>query len=219
MIEMNMTGAAWLALVVTFGIAIMSPGPDVFMLLRLGVRDRRGAVLAALGIMVGNTIWTVASVAGVAALLRALPGVLPVLQVLGSAVLIWIGVQSIRSGLRLLRGPRDPGSEPVAQRVTNRPIRLGLLTNLSNPKALLFFAALFSQLLPANATLADRTLIVLVLTAIGVAWFVSFALLTSSSAFQRWFARATPYIDLAAGAVFILVAGAILVELVVTSLR
>lgn len=206
-----MTGAAWATLIVTFGIAIISPGPDVFMLLRLGVRDRRAAVLAALGIMVGNTIWTVASVAGLAALLQALPGLLPTLQVLGSAVLIWIGVQSIRGGVQAFRdrGLTDP---ELAIGVTKRPVRLGLVTNLSNPKALLFFTALFSQILPADALLIERAMIVVVLTAVGVVWFVSFALLTSSRGFQRWFGRATPYIDIVAGAVFILVAAAILVE-------
>lgn len=206
-----MTGAAWATLIVTFGIAIISPGPDVFMLLRLGVRDRRAAVLAALGIMVGNTIWTVASVAGLAALLQALPGLLPTLQVLGSAVLIWIGVQSIRGGVQAFRdrGLTDP---ELAIGVTKHPVRLGLVTNLSNPKALLFFTALFSQILPADALLIERAMIVVVLTAVGVVWFVSFALLTSSRGFQRWFGRATPYIDIVAGAVFILVAAAILVE-------
>lgn len=161
--------------------------------------------------MVGNTIWTVASVAGLAALLQALPGLLPTLQVLGSAVLIWIGVQSIRGGVQAFRdrGLTDP---ELAIGVTKRPVRLGLVTNLSNPKALLFFTALFSQILPADALLIERAMIVVVLTAVGVVWFVSFALLTSSRGFQRWFGRATPYIDIVAGAVFILVAAAILVE-------
>lgn len=212
-----MTGVAWTTLIVTFGIAIVSPGPDVFMLLRLGVRDRRAAVLAALGIMIGNAVWTVASVAGLAALLRALPGALPALQVMGSAVLIWIGVQSIRSGVRSYRDRllEDP---VLTVGVTGHPMRLGLITNLSNPKALLFFTALFSQILPANATLLDRALIVIVLTAVGLAWFVSFALLTSSHGFQRWFGRATPYIDIAAGAVFLIVAGAILLEVLLPAL-
>lgn len=92
-------------------------------------------------------------------------------------------------------------------------MRLGMITNLSNPKALLFFAALFSQILPPDAGWLDRAEIVLVLTAVGLAWFLSFAVLTSSRAFQRWFGRATPHIDLAAGGVFILVAVVILIEL------
>lgn len=206
-----MNAAAWSTLMVTFVVAITVPGPDVFLLLRLGVRERRAALLAAVGIMIGNTAWTVASVLGLAALMRAVPGMLPVLQIAGSAVLIWLGVQSLRGGIRALRTRRD--AHAAAGAVTAHPLRLGLITNLSNPKALLFFAALFSQILPPEAGWADRALIVLALGLVGLVWFGSFALLASSARFQRWFGRATPFIDLLAGAVFILVAGAILIEL------
>lgn len=235
-----MNAAAWTTLLVTFAIAITVPGPDTFLLLRLGVRQRRAALLAACGIMTGNAVWTISSVLGLAALMRALPGALPALQVLGSAVLIWMGAQSIRSGVRALaesrarvakdRTPLTATTAVKAGRaaaevkvpapvlappstVVDHPMRLGMITNLSNPKALLFFAALFSQILPPDAGWLDRAEIVLVLTAVGLAWFLSFAVLTSSRAFQRWFGRATPHIDLAAGGVFILVAVVILIEL------
>ena len=44
--------------------AIVSPGPDLFQIIRVGAKDRRDGVLCALGIMAGNTIWIVASLAG-----------------------------------------------------------------------------------------------------------------------------------------------------------
>ncbi|MFC5338444.1 LysE family translocator [Leucobacter denitrificans] len=216
MIETTMTAASWVTLLTTFAIAIVVPGPDTFLLLRLGVRERRAAVIAAVGIMIGNFLWTSASVLGLAALMRAFPATIPALQALGSAVLIWIGVQSIRSGIRILRsGAAAPvTSSPVP--ATRHPLALGFVTNISNPKALLFFTALFSQLLPSDATALDRTLIVVALTALGLAWFVLFALFTSTPSFQRWFRRATPYFDLAAGLVFLAVAGLVLFELALT---
>lgn len=213
-----MPAAVWAALLATWAVAVVVPGPDTFLLLRLGVRERRAAVLAAVGIMVGNLIWTGASVLGLAALMRTLPGALPVMQLLGSSVLIWIGVQSIRGGLKGLklraRGG-ETGGEEVAEKVTSHPLRLGFITNISNPKALLFYTALFSQLMPMSATAFDRTMIVVVLTVLGLCFFVAFALLASSRAFQRWLGRATPFIDIAAGVVFLLVAGVVLGELVV----
>ena len=214
-----MTATTWLTLLTTFAIAVVVPGPDTFLILRLGIRDRRAALWAACGIMIGNFLWTAASVLGLAALMRAVPGVIPVLQVLGSAVLIWIGIQSIRSGVRLLRSQSADGTvSRMTGSATQHPLRLGFVTNISNPKALLFFTALFSQLLPRDASNLDRTFIVVALTLIGLLWFVLFAWLTSAPSFQRWFARATPYVDLAAGAVFLLVAGVVVVELAVTHL-
>lgn len=204
-----MTSAAWAALVLTWVAAITMPGPDTFLLLRLGVRDRRAAVLAALGIMGGNFAWIAISVLGVTALIGAVPWLLPALQIGGSAVLVWLGVQSIRAGVR---GLRTRGEATLGGEI-RRPFLLGLTTNLANPKALIFFAALFTQVLPADASWAERGAIVAVLVAIGIAWFVGFALATSSRAFQRWFRRASAWIDIAAGVVFVLVAVAILTEL------
>jgi threonine/homoserine/homoserine lactone efflux protein len=209
-----MTATAWAALLAAFSVGVVIPGPDTVLLLRLGLRDRRQALLAAAGITLGNAVWTAASLLGLAALMRALPGALPAMQLLGSAVLIWLGSQSIVSGVR---GLRSGAEAAVAERVTDHPLRLGLVTNLSNPKALLFFAALFSQILPPDASWFDRAAILVALTAICVVWFTAYALLTSSRGFQRWFRRATPVIDSVEGAVFVLVAGAILVELAVAA--
>lgn len=210
-----MTATAWAALLAAFFIGVVIPGPDTLLLLRLGLRDRRQALAAAAGITLGNAIWTTTSLLGLAALMRALPGALPAMQLLGSAVLIWLGAQSIASGVRALRGSPESA---VAERITDHPLRLGLVTNLSNPKALLFFAALFSQILPPDANWFDRAAILIALTAICIAWFSAYALLTSSRGFQRWFRRATPVIDIVAGAVFVLVAGAILIELALSAL-
>lgn len=212
MIDTALTAAAWAAILLAFTLAVIVPGPDTFLILRLGVRERRAAMLAACGIMIGNLVWTGASVLGLAALMRALPGAIPVMQALGSAVLVWIGVQSVLSGLRTLRSRSQDSAAAPAIRTTSRPLLLGIVTNMSNPKALLFFTALFSQLLPADATGVDRVLIVVALTAIGLAWFLIFAWFTSSQQFQRMFQRTTPFIDVAAGLVFLAVAGVVLFE-------
>ncbi|GAA1795687.1 LysE family translocator [Leucobacter iarius] len=211
-----LTAADWLALAAAWIAAIAMPGPDLFLLLRLGIRDRSAALRAAIGIMLGNLAWILVSVLGLSALLRAIPWALPALQVAGSAVLIWIGVQSIRAGLRDLR---DPAAAQTAGAPSTRPLRLGLITNLSNPKALLFFTALFSQMLPPEASWWDRGAIVALLVLIGLAWFCGFALAASARRFQNWFRRASPWIDMVAGTVFVLVAVAILTETALGLLR
>lgn len=217
MIESTLSATTWTALLLTFTVAVIVPGPDTFLLLRLGVRDRRAAVLGGFGVMIGNTLWTSASVLGLAALMRALPAALPTLQAIGSLALVWMGAQSIRGGvatLRLRTPENSPRPEPA--RITEHPLRLGIITNLSNPKALLFFTALFAQLLPPGATALDRALVLVGFTAIGVIWFTAFAICMSARRFQRWFGRATPFIDIAAGVVFLAVAAGVLLELALT---
>lgn len=212
--ELSVTPASWGALLIAWLAAIALPGPDVFLLLKLGIRNRRSAVSAALGIMAGNLLWATASVVGMSALIRAFPFILPALQVAGSCVLIWLGVQSVRGGISQLKH-RDGGPD---MEVTRRPFLLGFVTNIANPKALIFFTALLSQFIPAHATWITSISIIALMWITGVMWFVGVALASSSRAFRNWFGRAAPWFDIVAGAVFILVAVTILSEVVVSAL-
>lgn len=203
-----MTAAGWGGLLLAWFAALALPGPDLFLLLRLAVRDRRAAVLAALGIMSGNLLWIVVSVLGLAALFEALPALLPVMQTVGAGVLGYLGVQSMRSGIAGLREEgADRGDGSVAH-----PWLLGLTTNLANPKALIFFTALLAQFLPSGAGWDLRLAIIAVMFASGLAWFVGIALASSAPAFRRWLGRAAPWFDIVAGALFVVIAVVILVE-------
>ena len=200
-----MTLAAWGGLALAWGAAIAMPGPDVLLILRLGVRERRAAVLAALGVMAGNVVWITASVLGMGALLAAVPSLLPAIQLAGSAVLIWLGVLSARGGLAQLRSARS-GSHEASLTHTRRPFALGVTTNLANPKALVFFTALLSQFLPAHASVGTQGAIIAAMIVSGTAWFVGVAIASSGAVFRGRFARLAPWIDVVAGALFVAIA-------------
>ncbi|WP_449278550.1 LysE family translocator [Leucobacter sp. GX24907] len=215
MLETALTPTNWVTLLIAWVAAIASPGPDIFLLMRMAVRERRAAVLAALGIMTGNTLWIVASVLGISLVLAALPWLLPVLQTAGSLVLLWLGAMSLLGGIRGLRSehPLEGGERP------KRPYLLGFITNIANPKALIFFTALLSQFLPAEATAVDRIAIIWVMLLSGLLWFVGVALACSGRAFRHWLRRAAPWFDIVAGLVFMAVAVLVLAELLLTYLR
>lgn len=206
-----MSAAAWTGLVAAWVAAIASPGPDLFLLLRLAVRERRAAVLAAIGIMAGNTIWISVSVFGLSALLAALPWLTPILQILGAAVLIWMGAQALRGGVKALRS-RHPETER-GRDAAPHAFLLGFTTNIANPKALIFFTALLSQFFPPSVPLGSRSIAIVLLIVIGLVWFVGVAIACSAGVVRRWFTRVVPWFDVVAGCVFILVAFAVLAEL------
>lgn len=208
MIGSSLSAGSWAALLAAWIAAVASPGPDIFLLMRLAIRQRRAALLAALGIMTGNTLWILSSVLGISVLLVALPWLLPAVQTVGAAVLLWLGIASLRGGIAGLRAVRDD-AEAQGPR---RPYLLGLATNIANPKALIFFTALLGQFLPPQASMADRGLVIVVMISTGLVWFLSVAAACSARAFRNWFRRAAPWFDIVAGAVFVLVAGAVLVE-------
>lgn len=205
-----MTGGALLSILVAWLLAIASPGPDLVQILRLGA-VRRNGVACALGIMSGNTLWIVASMVGLSALIDAVPWVLTALFLVGGVFLAWMGQAALRGGLAERRSAGTAVSATTAERVpTFGAWRLGLMTNLANPKALVFFGAVFAGFVPPDTGWGMRLLLLAVMLVTGVAWFVAVAVMVSVPALSRRLQAAGPWIDIVAGMVF-LVLGVILV--------
>ena len=121
--------------------AVISPGPDMALVVRIALLEgRQAATQAAAGIALGICCHVLFALSGLALLLSWFPDLLWWLQALGGAYLMWLGWQGLRappSGL--LPSPQGP-------RQSEATFRAGLLTNLLNAKATLFFASLFSLL-------------------------------------------------------------------------
>ena len=82
-----MTASAFASLLVVWVAAVVSPGPDVVQVTRLGVRSKTAGMWAGVGIVTGTIIWMTASLLGLSALINVRPGILAVLQLIGGAYL------------------------------------------------------------------------------------------------------------------------------------
>ncbi|QGU03491.1 LysE family translocator [Corynebacterium comes] len=210
-----MTPSLFLSLLTVWVAAIVSPGPDVAQVIRLGVRSRTAGVWTGLGIMTGTAVWIAASMLGLSALLNSRPGILAVLQVLGGAYLLWMGAGALRSGLSGQReqpGGEGPAGEGDAGEVYSpaRAWRIGTATNLSNPKAVLFFGAVFAQFIRPGMGWEWSLLIMVVLMATGVVWFMVLAFAVRS--LSERLLRNARAIDVLTGLVFVGLALYMLVE-------
>ena len=214
-----MSLAAYLGLLGAWVLAIAVPGPDTVQLIRLGARSRRSAVFAALGICTGNVLWPVVTMLGLAALIATFPWILTALYLFGGCFLIYMGQGAFRSGyadwraraalpaVSLDDATRAPTADSEAKASVRAPLgdfaswRLGLATNLSNPKALLFFGSVFAQFIPVEASLLDRLLVLVLMTAVGLMWFCGFALAVAAGAEK--IQRINPFIEMVAGVLFV----------------
>jgi threonine/homoserine/homoserine lactone efflux protein len=79
---------------------------------------------------------------------------------------------------------------------------LGLYTNLSNPKALVFFGAVFAQFIRPEISIAWIFAVGIILLVISGAWSVIVTLIVRT--FSTWLAKYSPLIDIIAGVIFIL---------------
>lgn len=215
-----MTFADLLALTGIWIAAIASPGPDVVQIARLGVKSRAAGVGCAVGIMAGNTFWIAASLLGLSALIQAVPEILAVLQLVGGAYLLYMGIGAVRAGLAARRLVPDvlenPDAGPAgvpsvgAAPGTARAFGIGVATNLSNPKAVLFFGAVFAQFVRPGMGWEWMLAILLTLVVIGFAWFVGFALLVDT--FAGFLDRHGHTVDIVTGLIFIALAVWMVVE-------
>jgi homoserine/homoserine lactone efflux protein len=138
----------------------LTPGPTVMMICAYGFRGGfRDAVAAICGTQTGNTIWYVASVAGLGALLLAWPVAFTVIRLLGAGYLIYLGASEWWNSFH-------PKPE-TAPRLTRGPYVQALLTQLGNPKALLFFGALLPQFIDTTHPLMPQYLLMFAITFMG----------------------------------------------------
>ena len=82
-----------------------APGPDVILVTRTATRSRPHAWATTCGIQLGVLWWCSLTVFGAAALLTAMPRALQVVQVIGGAYLVWMGINAARQGWRDRRTP------------------------------------------------------------------------------------------------------------------
>lgn len=139
-----MTPAAFLAVALLSLMAAVSPGPAVLMAARTGVTEgmRTGAFLA-IGIGAGAVVWASAALFGLALVFQVAPTLLVALKVAGAAYLVW-------TAWHLWRGADAPIADTGvrAPRSAVSAFRLGLLTQLANPKPAVMFSAIFVGTVP-----------------------------------------------------------------------
>src|SRR5256885_6983572 len=89
-------------------IVIVTPGPDTALTIRNTLMGgRRAGIFTAVGVSAGQATWTLASAAGIAALLAASEPAFLAVKLVGSAYLVWLGVQAIVGAIRGHRKERS----------------------------------------------------------------------------------------------------------------
>jgi threonine/homoserine/homoserine lactone efflux protein len=147
----------------------LTPGADTAMVVRSAlVAGAPAARRTALGTTTGLLVWGAASACGVAALLNASAEVFAVVKLAGAAYLVWLGLQAIRhAGAHAPDARGAPGGSPFRQ---------GLLCNLLNPKAGIFFTALLPQFVsPQDPALLVSMLLTAIAAVTSLAWLSVYA--------------------------------------------
>ena len=139
----------------------LTPGPTVMLISAYGFKGGfRDALAAIAGTQTGNTLWYVICVTGLGALVTASPLLFQGIKLLGAAYLVWLGANALWKS-------RRASTEALGPKLIGKPYLQALLTQMGNPKAILFFGALVPQFLDTQTPLLPQYLIMFVVTFIG----------------------------------------------------
>jgi len=202
---------SWFLLVGIFSVALASPGPDFVIAARYAlIHSRAIGVMTAFGFAIGVMIHVTYVLFGLAALIAQSVILFNIIKYIGAAYLFYIGVQALLS----------KGTEPQkSQKKKTKPITYkkafmtGFLTNLLNPKATMFFLAIFSQFISIETPAAIQILFAGTCVLMTFLWFSFVAVVLSSPQIKEAFLKFSKWIDKVCGILLI----GLSIKLVLTS--
>jgi RhtB (resistance to homoserine/threonine) family protein len=201
------TFSAWLLLVTVFAAALVSPGPDFVMSVKNSlVHGRRAGMLTALGFALGVLVHVAYTLLGIGALIASSVLLFNLVKYAGAAYLIYLGYKALRSqGVSV--AAIEAGLNDVPGGKSDRSaVRDGFFTNLLNPKATLFFVALFMQIIRPEMSWAVKISFGLTCAVMVVGWFSAVAVVMTQPVIRRRYIAASKWIDRTLG-VFLIAFG------------
>ena len=193
--------AAYVLLATALAVA---PGPDVLFVIANGMQHRvKGAIASALGIGAGSVLHALAAALGISAIVAASPTAFDILRYAGAAYLAFLGVQALRSWWNYSRN-LDP-NQAVVEISALSVFRRGLITNILNPKVVVFYLALLPQFISVELGNVGLQIFLLgcIHNIIGITFLICIGLAAGKA--SGWLARTSfgKWMDGIAGVFFI----------------
>jgi len=188
-------------------VLVLAPGPDSLLVLSRSITDGRNAgVVATIGITVGNIVHSILAAAGISALIAASPALFDLLRYAGGAYLGWIGARALWSAITSRKADDGSVEKPADSAPAHRVFLQALLTNLLNPKVILFYLAFVPQFVaPMLGHVAVQTFVLgSILAGLGCVYLLGVAALSAGAARRVLSnARVKAVLDGVAGVLFL----------------
>ncbi len=191
----------WLTVFGVGAIAIITPGPDFALTLRSSlVHSKRTGVYTAVGVGVGNLVHATYSLIGIGAIISQSILLFSLLKWAGAAYLIYLGIKSLKAKKIVA------SSQAISQKrdiSVWAAFRLGFFGNLLNPKATLFFLALFTQIVRPSTPFVVQAMYGFTVAALSLVWFALVAVVISRKTFKNRILSISHWLERLTGAALI----------------
>ena len=188
-------------------VAQLSPGPDILLIAKSAASTtRQNALKIIAGISAGIVVWVVLTLAGFTVLIDQFRWIQHALMLLGGIFLAKMGWAMLKGGVHSFKNGHQTDDDTNGQVQAKNYFMLGLWTNLSNPKTLIYFSSVFSLALSSSASDYLKAQLAVI---IPLQTFITFALLMlliSQPKIKILYQRSGSYIDMMSGGLFLLFA-------------
>ncbi len=191
----------WLILVVLQFFALASPGPDFVMAVRNSiVYSRRAGIFTAIGFATGAGIHVLYCLIGLAAIITQSIMIFNIIKYIGAGYLLYVGIKALMS-----RGHTgDTVDGRVKKQMSNMAAyRSGFITNLFNPKATMFYLALFTQVIEPSMPITIQAIYFVTCVILTASWYSFVAFVLTNPRIQAIFLRFTKWIDRVCGGLMV----------------
>jgi len=202
---MNFPWIEFITILGAFSIGAISPGPDFAMVVRQSISHGRGAAITtSAGIASAILIHGTYTILGLGLIISQSVFLFSLLKYAGTLYLLWLGIGALRA-----KAPRAPDISSQSFERKMSPIKafsIGFLTNLLNPKAALFFLALFTSVVSADTPLKWQAAYIIVMALVLFFWFFLVSLIFTTPKVRAGFYRMGQWFNRVTGAALILLA-------------
>lgn len=192
----------WIILLTLQMLAVASPGPDFVVAVRNSVvYSRRAGIFTALGFAAGVGVHVFYCIIGIAAVISQSIIIFNIIKYLGAAYLLYIGVKALMSKSALNKTAHIQESACTMRDL--HAFRSGFITNVFNPKATMFFLALFTQVIDPATPMTVMGIYAATIIVTTALWFSFVALVLTHGAIRAKFLGFTQWIDRVCGTLMI----------------
>ncbi|MEB2844834.1 LysE family translocator [Rhizobiales bacterium RZME27] len=191
-----------LSVATIWAVACITPGPSTLLVMRYALTaPRQVAVVAAAGTITGTFFWGLAGWLGINALFQTAPFAYLVLKIVGGLYLVYLGIKILRDLRR--SGPMAELADRKIDVPLKTAYRMGLATNLANPKSALFVASLFAATMPVGTPFFYGLAAIVVMITISTLYYTCLVGLITHPRVAAGYLKAKKKIDLGVGMVFL----------------
>lgn len=178
----------------------LSPGASFTLAMNSALSGgQRGLLKTLTGTALGIYTHAILIGLGITSLLVASPALFHMLKIAGTAYLLWLGIQLIRSGLKAREMVFDSGGAPVT-------MKDAWLANVLNPKAIMFYLTVVSQFAGSKGEIGHYMILATVHIAVMTLWLIAISKVLIFSANKMNTMTLTKYVNVAGGGLLILFA-------------